>query len=349
MTVQNQPAGTRTDRGFNLAASWYVALPSNRLRRTPKAITLFGRRLVAWRDGSGRPTVMARACPHLGASLADGKVVDGTLRCAFHHWRFTGDGACVAVPGTDRIPRGARVRAYPTAERHGYVWVWYGSAEPMFALPEFPALDAGAGFARGFRLADLTGATVRRILENTYDPDHLVELHGLDVTDQPSLRILDRPDELTGHGPPILGGAWMGAELTWPAYTGRLGALANLLGINAEHFVLRVDGWPAGQRITYWADDVIQYRLLLATTPVAPNRTVQHIAVALEPSGRRLRDLRNYLVHRPEITVTSNQDLPIFNTLETGDRHGIYVERDSGIRAFRKHYQHWVQRVADDA
>ncbi|OJF12086.1 Rieske-like 2Fe-2S protein [Couchioplanes caeruleus] len=106
MTVQSELAGMRTDRGLNLAASWYVALPSNRLRRTPKAITLFGRRLVAWRDGSGRPSVMARACPHLGASLADGKVVDGTMRCAFHHWRFTGDVVCMAVPGADRIPRG---------------------------------------------------------------------------------------------------------------------------------------------------------------------------------------------------------------------------------------------------
>jgi aminopyrrolnitrin oxygenase len=344
-SVVNERAGT----AFNLAASWYIALPSAKLKSRPKAITLFGRSLVAWRNRSGRPVIADRACPHMGASLADGKVVDGELRCAFHHWRFDGDGACTAVPGLDRIPRGARLRTYPAVERFGYVWAWYGSREPMFGLPEFPELQRELHFPLGFRFADMTGATPRRIMENTYDPDHLVELHGLDVSGACTMRLVDDPAKLPGNGPRIETDPWFGAELSWPSYAGNLGRVTRLLGTNAKRFVLRVDGWPSGQRITYLADGVPQYKLLLATTPIGPNRTVQHIAVAIAPTGRFLGDLRKYLIHRPEVTFTSNQDIPIFNTIEPGDRHGIYVDGDRGMRGFRKYYQHWVDRVTEDA
>jgi hypothetical protein len=67
----------------------------------------------------------------------------------------------------------------------------------------------------GFRFADLTEATVLRILENTCDPDHLVELHGLNGAGTTGSRMVDDPDELAGNGPPIAAQAWLGAELKW--------------------------------------------------------------------------------------------------------------------------------------
>ncbi|WP_432000014.1 Rieske 2Fe-2S domain-containing protein [Streptomyces sioyaensis] len=341
--------GTRVRPRCLLAASWYVALPSADLTDRPRTVRLFDRQLVAWRDGTGRPVLAPRECPHMGASLAEGKVIDGQLRCPFHHWRFDGSGACVDIPGVQRIPRSARLRPYATIERHGYVWVWYGSAEPLFPLPEFPPLAAGRGRYSYFRLADTTGATVRRIMENTYDPDHLVALHGLDVAGPLGLRLLTDAGDTTDHGPPIAAEAFLGAELTWPRYAGKLGAVTRLLGTNAQQFVLRVDGWPSGQRISYFADGVLQYRLLLAATPVADNLTVQHITVAVRRTGRFWRDVMQHVVNRMEITFASNQDLPIFDTIEPGDRHGIYLERDRGVLRFRKHYQDWVDRVTDDA
>ena len=341
-----------TTNALHLAASWYIALPSADLRSGPKRVELFGRTLVAWRDQRGKPVLAPQACPHMGASLADGRVVDGCLRCPFHHWRFDGTGACVEIPDSERIPSAALLRTYPVAEQHGYIWAWYGSAQPMFDLPVMPALDPGRSGRRRFRqfrLADMTGATVRRILENTYDPDHLVALHGLRVAGPTGLRMLDGPQDTADHGPAIPAEAWLGAELTWPNYVGTLGTVTKLLGTNADHFVLRVDGWPSGQRITYFADGVPQYRLLLATTPIAPNRTVQHITVAVEAEGRPFRDLRRYLANRLEVTFASNQDLPIFNTIEPGDRHGIYLESDRGVLRFRKYYESWVDRVSADA
>ncbi|GIF42974.1 hypothetical protein Axi01nite_72850 [Actinoplanes xinjiangensis] len=322
-----------------------MALPSATLGRKPRPVTLFGQELVAWRGAGGRPVIMRRHCPHMGASLARGRLVDGLLECPFHGWRFDTSGSCAAIPGSERIPAAASSPPYPVVERYGYVWVWYGGPEPIFDLPDMPSMAPHTDRYRHFRLADTTNATVRRIMENTYDPDHLIELHGLEVAGHPSLRMVDDPGVFRDHGAPMSPDVWVGAELTWPRYAGRLGNITRLLGTNAGSFVLRVDGWAAGQRISYLADGAEQYQLLLAATPIAANRTVQHITVAVEKSGRRARDLFNLLVNRLEITFTSNQDLPIFNTIREGDEHGIYLDSDHGVRRFRKHYQSWVDRA----
>lgn len=341
-----RPAAVDELDELNLAASWYIALPSRDLPAgRPIALDLFGRALVAWRDEHRRPVIMPRHCPHMGASLADGTIVSGCLQCPFHHWRFAASGKCSAIPGIERIPAAARQPTYPVVERYGYVWAWYGSAEPMFPLPDIPALEGDGRAHRIFRFADATAATVRRMLENTYDPDHLAALHGLRVTGPLVLNVLSDQSETRLNGPPILADAWFGASIEWPSYAGTLGVITRLLRSNAQRFTLLVDGWPAGQRITYLADGRAEYTLLLAASPVAPNRTVQHICVAIAMPGTFWRNLASYLINRVQIRVASDQDLPIFNTIEPGDRDGIYVKRDLGVVRFREHYQTWVRKA----
>ena len=341
-TSPQRPPGAA---GLNLAASWYIAMPSSDLGTKPKAIELFAEPLVAWRDGQRRPVITPRYCPHMGASLDLGKVVDGCLRCPFHHWRFAASGECVEMPGVERIPAIAKLPTYPVLERYGYIWVWYGSATPMFPLPEFPALDTERHNYRAFRLADATGATVRRVLENTYDPDHLAALHGLEVSGPLQLTLLSNQEATRDNGPPIAAEAWMGAALEWPSYSGKLGLITRMLGSNAKKYTLLVDGWPGGQRITYFADDEAKYRLLLSATPIAANRTIQHIAVAIARSSRPWKGLLDYLISHVEIKVASDQDLPIFNTIQPGDVDGVYVKRDLGVVKFREHYQKWVSKA----
>src|SRR5262249_38469437 len=154
-----------------------------------------------------------------------------------------------------------------------------------------------------------------------------------------SLRMLDPQDFPTDHGAPIPTGAWLGVELEWPRHIGRLGTITKLLGTDTGRFGLRVDGWPAGQRITCYAGGVAQYRLLLAVTPIDANRTVQHIAVAVERTGRFWRDLLHFLVNRVEVNAASDQVLPIFNTVRPGDHDGIHVDGDHGVLTFRRYYQ----------
>jgi aminopyrrolnitrin oxygenase len=328
---------------LNLPASWYIARPSPEVKDRPKAVELFGRQLVMWRDAGGRPVLMTRRCPHMGANLAEGKIVNGSLQCPLHHWRFDAAGACVHVSGPRR-DRAARRLAYPTVERYGYIWAWYGSPEPMFPLPEMPALAIGRPRYKIFRFSGTTRAAVRRVMENIYQPDHLAP-HGLEAARPFTLR-LTHPEESKDHGPPIAPGAWFGAELSWPGSPGRFGIVPRPLGRHANRIVLRVDGWPAGQRISCLADGVLQYQLLLAVAPIAENKTIQHITVAIERTGRFWRDLWAYPALRAKIQAAANQVLPISGTTGPGGRHDADITSDNVLLRFRRHYQSWVERVA---
>ena len=47
-----------------------------------------GTRVILYRDGTGKAVVQGAYCPHLGADLSVGEVIDGQIRCAYHHWKF---------------------------------------------------------------------------------------------------------------------------------------------------------------------------------------------------------------------------------------------------------------------
>jgi len=341
------PAGTGD---LNLATGWYVVLRSAALRRSPARVDLFGASYVAWRAADRAPVLMPLHCPHMGAALSGGRVVDGSLECPFHRWRFRPDGSCRSLPDDRRPPAAARTPSLPTTERDGYVWVWHGGDQPLYPLPGTALGAPGLPPTYPvFHLEDPAGTTVRRILENTFDPDHLVALHGLNVRGSPESEILDAEAAEAVFGATPVSGSRMGAIFAWPSYAGWLGRVSDAAGLNADRFELRVAAWPTLQHVYYFADDVPHYHLVLAVTPVAEERTVQHIAVAVSRHGGGLTDRLRYAVHRGEVTVAARQDLPIFDTMRRGDQHGIYVAGDWPLREFRRFYQRWTDPAQQHA
>src|SRR5690348_12363488 len=125
------------EKDLNLAAGWYIVLSSRKLTQKPVAVRLFGQDLVAWRNSSGKPVLMEEHCSHMGASLVGGRVVNDCIECPFHKWQFNGgSGKCASIPDTTHIPQTAYQFVYTNLiERYGYLWAWYGTPEPLFALP----------------------------------------------------------------------------------------------------------------------------------------------------------------------------------------------------------------------
>ncbi|HEX5042772.1 MAG TPA: Rieske 2Fe-2S domain-containing protein [Candidatus Polarisedimenticolaceae bacterium] len=65
-----------------------------------RAVLVDGHRIAILRQGS-RMVAVADACPHMGASLADGRIEDGIVTCPWHGWRYdvaTGKGLAPARP-----------------------------------------------------------------------------------------------------------------------------------------------------------------------------------------------------------------------------------------------------------
>jgi len=336
--------------GLNLAASWYVGLSSRKLHRKPRALTLFGRPLVAWRDDIGRPVVMPRFCPHMGASLALGKVVDGLLTCPFHGWRFDASGACSAIPRVERIPATAHRTPYPTIERYDHIWVWYGSAEPMFPLPDFPAMEGARAEYVGFRFSDNTSGTVRQLLENSIDYFHFLTLHGLDM-DPLHFELLHDQAKARDNGRTIADDAWFGVWLEGTLKTSRLltnptswvRSAVTTFGAGTR-LQLLVDGWPGGQRFTTYIDGQEIWKVLMGVTPIGPYRTTQQGWALVKKTNKHWKTFLYLMLFYAQNRGGTMQDIPIYNTTATG-RDAAYVRYDSALVKYRRYYQSWVDRV----
>jgi phenylpropionate dioxygenase-like ring-hydroxylating dioxygenase large terminal subunit len=189
--------------------AWYPACTSKELgRRRPLAIELMGAPLVVFRDGAGRPGVLADRCPHRNAPLSAGRVHQGALECGYHGWRFDGAGACVAIPGIDRDTGERRgVGAHQALERGGIVWFWSEPDEAATHEP-FAMPDLGPGSREVVLRYDID-ATMHAANENTLDVPHTAFLHrGLLRGAAPSeIRAVRRPIpggvEVQYHGEPF--------------------------------------------------------------------------------------------------------------------------------------------------
>ena len=116
-------------------ASWMYFCRSRELRAAPRARTIAGARLVAFRRADGSPAILAAACSHLGADLAKGSVEGDVIRCPLHRWEYGGDGRCTNA-GAGPIPATAGQRSFPVEERFGAVFVFSGP-RALFPLPGF--------------------------------------------------------------------------------------------------------------------------------------------------------------------------------------------------------------------
>jgi phenylpropionate dioxygenase-like ring-hydroxylating dioxygenase large terminal subunit len=151
-------------------------------------------RVIAFRDGSGEVAVMSAYCRHLGADLSVGDVVDGCVRCAFHHWTYASDGRCVSVPVEDPVPDEAQLYVFPSAERFGVVWAYSGDGEPT-ELPHFHGHDHESLYCKAAPAESTREYPVEPwvLLTNSADIQHLRALHGLKVdVDIDAIEVADR-------------------------------------------------------------------------------------------------------------------------------------------------------------
>jgi phenylpropionate dioxygenase-like ring-hydroxylating dioxygenase large terminal subunit len=159
-----------------LKNAWYIGAQSDELGLEPLARLILGEPVVLYRKQNGGPVALEDRCCHRRAPLSKGKVEGDSLRCGYHGFLYEPGGRCTWVPGSERLPSKAAVRAYPAVERHGWVWVWTGEAEADAALiPDFHHNDS-PGWAAVRGNLEVKGGYLL-LVENLLDLSHLPYVH----------------------------------------------------------------------------------------------------------------------------------------------------------------------------
>lgn len=108
---------------------WYVAAWPHEISDGKLfSRTICGRKILFWRDGSGKLIAMDDRCCHRGAPLSCGRQEGDAVRCMYHGFLYDSGGRCIEIPGQDRIPPKAMVRTYAVIEKGRWVWLWMGDA-----------------------------------------------------------------------------------------------------------------------------------------------------------------------------------------------------------------------------
>lgn len=157
---------------------WYAVCTSAEVGREPLGLERLGGRLVLWRDDEGQLRAAPDRCPHKGARLSDGRVVEGRLACPYHGFQFDGEGACRHMPvHPERTPPAAMcLSTMPVRVAHGLVWIWHGEGEPTVEVPWFDELAEPSASAASSAM--VFPVHYSRIIESNFDIYHFPFVHS---------------------------------------------------------------------------------------------------------------------------------------------------------------------------
>ena len=177
---------------------WQVAAYSAEVSHSLLKRRLLGEGVILYRTGAGAVVAMQDRCPHRYVPLSLGSLDGDIVQCGYHGLRFDATGACVQIPGQESIPPKARVRVYPTQERHTFMWIWLGDperADPDL-IPDFHWMDDPEwAVAEGYHHVD---ADYRFLVDNLLDLSHETFVHpetigNAAVADSPaSVKVIER-------------------------------------------------------------------------------------------------------------------------------------------------------------
>lgn len=157
---------------------WYVGAFSWEVTDKPLGRTLLSQPIVFFRDGEGQIGVLEDRCCHRDLPLSLGTVEACGLRCGYHGLLYNRNGQCKEIPGQERIPEKARVKAYTVLEQDHIIWVWFGTAgnnTPTHNPPDYKIHDDPRYEYRGavYHYA----AEWQMVHDNLLDLSHLGYVH----------------------------------------------------------------------------------------------------------------------------------------------------------------------------
>jgi vanillate O-demethylase monooxygenase subunit len=212
--------------------AWYVACTPDEFAAKPLGRQVCGQRMVFFRGPGDQVAALEDWCPHRGAPLSLGRVVEGRLVCGYHGLEMGCDGKTVAMPG-QRVRGFPPIRSFPVIERHGFVWVWPG--DPALASPDKLPLLAWADnpqWAYGGGLYHI-GCDYRLMIDNLMDLTHETYVHSTSIGQK---EIDETPCQTRTEGDEVITSRFMNGIIAPPFW----------------QMALRMNGLPADQPVDRW-------------------------------------------------------------------------------------------------
>lgn len=159
---------------------WYVACTPAEIDDKPLGRMVCNQRIVFYRGSQGQAVALEDWCPHRGAPLSLGTVVEGKLVCGYHGLEMGCDGKTVAMPG-QRVRGFPPIRSFPVVERYGFVWLWPGdpaAADPALIPDLFWANSPDWAYGGGLYHI---GCDYRLMIDNLMDLTHETYVHSTSI------------------------------------------------------------------------------------------------------------------------------------------------------------------------
>ena len=297
------------------------------------SVRLLDEEIVLYRSADdGAIQAISERCPHRGVSLRYGFAERGGLRCAYHGWKFDGNGRCVDRP-FEAGPGQVCARAYPVRVAAGLVFVYIGPTEDT---PGFPLWDMMAQSSGSFtiHLQDDIECNWLQVQENSADVTHTFFLHSRVLSDR---KIEDRS----------------GFQLVLRNY----GFQPFKWGLLKSW---RYETEPAGQILEGWGNPLVFPNMMHIEREIhwrvpIDDRSTRVIILAYDPGAKRT-DSPAIVIHPPRVDQSGayhqrdffSQDAMAWET--QGDMADRTAENlaagDAGVRMFRSLLEEQIDTVA---
>jgi phenylpropionate dioxygenase-like ring-hydroxylating dioxygenase large terminal subunit len=176
-----------------LRSWWHPVARAEDVGDAPLRTELLGVPWVVARLSGGLAAFVDR-CPHRFAPMSAGRVVDGVLECAYHGWRFRGDGGCTTIPalgpGAHLPARACLAPAAVVAEKYGLVWI--APQQPRAGIVDLPEWG-NPEFTLGWLTPRTTPMGAGYMMDNFIDFAHFPFLHAATIGAE-AATIIDRYD-----------------------------------------------------------------------------------------------------------------------------------------------------------
>ena len=177
--------GPGTPCGEFLRRYWMPVAMTDQVGELPYRIRVLGEDLVLFREKGGKLGLVHLHCAHRNMSLEFGIIEQGGIRCSYHGWKYSLDGTVLDTPcepPAGQVKNKACLGAYPVVEYKGLAFAYMGPSNDIPPFPVFDTFDEEGDDMLPYLIK--SPCNWLQVMENAWDPFHVVYLHTRAVRTQ---------------------------------------------------------------------------------------------------------------------------------------------------------------------